>query len=59
MKQEEKIEIKVINGDNFYMPKEIYIQFLKKLLEMKVNQEKYEECVELREKIKSLGGLLF
>ena len=51
---EDKIEIIVKNGDNFHIPKETYIQWLKQSLEIKLNGEKYEECVELRDKIKSL-----
>jgi protein-arginine kinase activator protein McsA len=54
MKQVEKIEINVVNENYFHLPKEIYIQWLKQSLEIKISQEKYEECVELREKIKSL-----
>lgn len=54
MNNEEKIEINVKNGDNFHIPKEIYIQWLKQSLEIKSDEEKYEECIELREKIKSL-----
>jgi protein-arginine kinase activator protein McsA len=56
MDDQDKIEINVNNGDNFHIPKETYIQWLKQSLEIKLNQEKYEECVELREKIKSLEG---
>jgi protein-arginine kinase activator protein McsA len=54
MDNQDKIEINVNNGDNFHISKETYIQWLKQSLEIKLNQEKYEECVELREKIKSL-----
>ena len=56
MDNQDKIEINVNNGDNFHISKETYIQWLKQSLEIKLNQEKYEECVELREKIKYLEG---
>jgi protein-arginine kinase activator protein McsA len=54
MKEEEKIEVNVKNGDNFHIPKDVYVQWLKQSLERSVDKEDYEKCVELRDKIKSL-----
>ena len=56
MEKEDKIEINVKNDDNFHIPKDVYIQWLKQSLEINLKKENYEICSELRDKIKSLGG---
>jgi len=48
----EKVEIKVKNGDNFYIPKDVYIQWLKQSLEREIEKENYEKCIEIETKIK-------
>jgi protein-arginine kinase activator protein McsA len=56
MKKEDKIEINVKNGNNFHIPKDVYIQWLKQSLERNVEEENYEKCTDLRDEIKSLDG---
>lgn len=48
----EKVEINVKNGDNFHIPKDVYVQWLKKSLERYLKEENYEKCAEIRDKIK-------
>ena len=54
-KEESKIEINVKNGDNFCIPKDVYIQWLKQSLERNIEEENYEQCSELRNKIDKLN----
>ena len=54
MKKEDKIEINVKNGNNFHIPKDVYIQWLKQSLERNVEEENYDKCTDLRDEIKSL-----
>ena len=40
----EKIELNTINDQNIHLPKNIYVKYLKQLLEININKENYEEC---------------
>jgi protein-arginine kinase activator protein McsA len=57
MQNEENIEINVINGENFVVPKDVYIQWLNHSLEVNINDEEYEECAKIREKINHFNEL--
>ena len=49
-----KVELNVVNDKNIFCPIDIYLEYLKRLLEIEAKKENFEECAKIKEVIEEI-----